>query len=708
MLQVLRLYWLGIAAIAILLNASITLYAQTDTGASAIQPLPFTPLLQDGAAIKNLEAALGAQNPNYSSIETRARELLQKYYRQLPVLKDKRIQRERNMRPTRYLKLDANARRLISQARKQSPAAPNFIGEVPYLFRLHNILAQSYASQKQSLKAVNAYAMAWRYAAIAPPSLAENARLAEIQKNVTQNFLSQMQTTDEANAPNANTNDTLNAAPLQSDDPREKRYAWMRRIFANSDRLAQEDDRQLQRAAREFQSEYENYQKLKQAYYTARPQVDVAELQQLRQRQANPTPAAARQKRDDLQRQWQQSRQKLERIRQNEYQRYLQQRRQRHSAAAYQMALQVRRLELENLELLQRRKRWQGKKNLQERQDLPNDFSGFRALLQFAHKIDPFQAEYARLLSDEFRRVGDTVAAIYYTRLFLALAQAQEQTPPNTNQSATMATPSGVNTPDTAIARYTLRLAGLYQKQGNHIQAADAYEFLLQQPLNAAQQQQARKQLADVHYAHTGKLARAVQLYQAYLAQRSENASPTPSKLSGENMRHIENYTIHKKLAAIARRRLQTATEKEHLQQASAAYRLLQNAQQQAHDELQELEERELRLKRELMGNTDSKRERDYYFVKNMQIAPKKDEIANLAAHIRNLNFNAIILERLAWLAQREQRWQQAETYYREIVRNGTGSQIDRARANLKAIALSQQDGILRSAAQRRAPDFER
>lgn len=646
----------------------LALYAQAAISQTAIPPEApeeknvgeLDSIIAAAPVIQRLENSLGAPSPDYASIAEEAQRQLKQFYTQAtvqPNFNEKRIQSERYLTPN--LSLDANARRLLVQARLQTKARPQFLRESPYLFRLHSILAGAYAGQNRPLKSINEYTMAWRYAKIEPPTIEEKTRLKQLQKKMLMPLAS-----DANKAINPKTPD--NKAITKQ---REERYHWMQHVFADPQRIKQEEDPSLQEAAYLFRKVYLN-------------------------NQSNETT---------------ENKQKLENIRKTAYPRYVKKRRERQSKTAWQMALQIRRLELQNKELYRHRKRnfyktGQGHQNLQEVQSLPTDFSGFRALVEFASKIDPFQKEFARHLADEYRRINNVVAAIHYTRLLIALAEETSQINKNTKPKLAK-----------DLNPYIVRLAGLYQQQGNYIQAADAYEYLLLQESTSKQKQRTRKQLANLHYQHTGKLEQAKELWESYLKQRPKNNKEIDNKNNNDSNntaimdakweRHFEDYNIHKKLATIARRHLDTIKEKASLQKSLASYRQLQKYLKEEENKLQKIEHKKLDLQRKLLNTVSKEKERDYHYLKNMQIKPQKEKIKTFTSHLQKLNFPAL-LERQALLAQRTKHLKLAKQYYREILEIGSGPQIDRARSNLQTITQNKKEGITPSLIM--PPDFER
>ncbi len=655
--------------------------------------------------IERLEESLqqqGQAKPVFRQILSEASAQLKAYYSQF--IQKKRIAYERNQQSPPRHKLDQHSLRLLEQEKRKKFAKPYFVEEVPFLFRLHVITAKSHAALGEPQKAVAAFAMAFRYAKVEPLTLEEQRWQKKIQRL---DFLQLSQRKlDEFRQELASQTDIA-----FTDNERETSYATMSRGFADTVRVSQENNPQYKADAKDFRDEWQRYKQLKKAYRKAARQVDVAKAQNARNFNRNNVDInSIRQQRDGLKSQWEQSKETLEQIRKGSYTNYIIRRRAFHSDVAYQMALQIRRLELENKTLLERKKRPVylrsiGIEELKEKKGVSVDYSGFRALLELAHKINPFHIDYIRLLSDENRHVHNLKQATFYTHLYLQhfYAQTSSLQREEGNQSE-----NTKNTKSIDAQPYILRLGDLYAHRANFIQAARSYELFLNQSkklikedlgaqaTSTASRTRMRvvRYLADLHYKKTGRLERAAQLYEEYL-QVSDDLITRQSDVKKRNDLRLWRCKAFSALGNIARRQQDSQGEQDYLQKAKQEYLNIEKDKLEVQTQIVSLENRLLELKRKLLKREDSSLQKQYYQLKLRELQPKQEEAKYLKSRILQLNLG-YTLERLAFLAWSKRQWSKAEEYYQEVLEKGSGEQIRRARKNLKSLSLTREDGKMR------------
>ena len=244
----------------------------------------------------------GANGSSCPSIIQEAEEELKRYYSQFT--DQKRIQDEREHGPQDYREFDQNTVRLIDAARRGQHLRSYFLRESPYLFRLHVVIGRCHSSLGKSTHAVSHYTTAFRYASW--------------------------------------------ELPLAKDPKQEKEniYLAMNRVFANPERIKEEEVSQIRRDASRFQKELDQYFALKKEYSQAVREIDVQEAKAARGKKA--TVARAIQERDLLKQKFESQTKILENIRNTSYRSYLKRRNQFHADTAYRTARDVKKLELKN------------------------------------------------------------------------------------------------------------------------------------------------------------------------------------------------------------------------------------------------------------------------------------------------------------------------------------------------------------------------
>ena len=600
--------------------------------------------LIDPARITALENQAAGDQPDYIAIIEGARSQLQLYYGQF--IEDQRILDQRLYVPDDPARLDQNTIRLLALAREMRPADAYFLGDSPYLFRLHRLLAQVYDRVDDPRRAVGEYAMALRYAgfpadALQPP-------------------------------PPATDSHALRPVVLA-----------MLRFFGDQERIAQETDGAQVAAANRFRVLADQFNSLSSQLEEAETDVFVAEAQ--RARTGEDRVAAAIARRDGLRLQYLATVNEIEEIRDGPYRTYETGRREAMADVVFRMAIIARRLDLENKELLRRmfgNSFMRGNGDiLAENRTRHRDFGGYRMLLEFAHRIDPENLVYMDYLADEYRTARDLMRAIAFAEKYIERARTLDPPPEN-------------------LANQYLRLAGMYTDRQNYIRAAEAFEAYIA-TAGAAAGPAALLNLADVHFERTGRFARARELYERYLSERGQ----APADLRERCEYHAIAYRIQRNIASIARRERRTDPEKAALDSARESYTLIEADYTRSVEREQELRREMLALKAQLRDRTDPDLEEQYYTLLERDIPEAGAAAGFLRSRLASLNV-AGVLERQAFLAARERRFRDAQSLYREIVSRGTGEQAVRARQNIERINLTLADGLLRPPVL--PPDFER
>ncbi len=618
-------------------------------------PAQFSPsALISKESIRELELQYQAQAPNYQQIQARVTSLLENYYSSLP--NDNPIAQERQLLEQ---ELQRMYERKLSFASAHQPKA-QFLQESPYLFRLHVLAAKCLAALDQPRKSLAQYLMAFRYAAIAPPLLEERAQL--------QPFRS------ESWLPKGRRRELSEEASLAE---KEERYQWMRRYFASNEGIAQEWNPQIQAAAQIFQAELKRYFALKKAYLQAAGQVDIALAKMARGEDAALDTLRAQKR--EAQASWEDALKKLEAIRQGQYREYYNNRRELQGDAAYRMALQARRLAIEDRAFAAKSEGLAYLAGHPKGAVLPAKRArpslhmySYIFFLELAHKIHPLQPFYIALLSDAYQEASELKKAVFFKRLYLrhALAQAGEK-------------------PPAAVSKQYLRLAGLYIEQNNYAKAAESYETFLQTA--PAQEQTAAivKALADLHYHKSGKWQRAKELYHSYLEK--------------EPAAQIQGFSQDKEAArkalVIAKRyeslqRLAHISQKEQEEEAARQYLILARKEFGAVEALIALIEKEWKqlqaqrheLKGQLRKQQDLIKQNAYFRLRNLEIPQKKALLDSLLLRKEAMNYPHV-LEKLAQIAKKNRDFEEARQLYEEIVQRGRQEQIARAYQELRNIA---------------------
>ncbi|MBI3394660.1 MAG: hypothetical protein HY042_02380 [Spirochaetia bacterium] len=605
--------------------------------------------------IRRLETEAAGQQPDCESVIRSATREVSAYTAQF--VQDRRIADERRTQRSSLVDLDKNSARLIALLRGKSYAESSFLGEHPYMVRLHTVLGRCYELMDQPYRASSEYAMAFRYMGIEQP-------FQEIPKD-------------------------------KGDAEREMSWRFMAAGFGDPDRAKQETDPAEKSDAERVQALLREYEDTRVKVEEARKAVDVAAS--VKARGGTADVVKARQTVADVEQRLETTKQALESIRNGSYKKYHEKKSRTAGILAFRLANLVKKLETENKKtarLLNRSSFYRGVGTGElgeERTELRN-FVGYGIFLEFAHKLDPFNKTYVGLLADEYRSSRDLEQAAAFEERYIELASKE-----------------GAATPDDAklkqdLAAHYLKLGGIFTDKKNYILAAKAYEEALSRSVDNDPASSVRLHLADIYFKHTGNFAGAETLLRNALNALDKNDAAALSDRPRTELR-TSKYKIASQLASIDRRSRRTEQERADLAKArtefmavEADYKLLEKAADNIQTQI-------LALKRQLLNQEDDNLQKDYYKLLRIDLPQAKSNADFLRVRLNALNL-PVVLERLAVLALRDRNFEGARDLYREIVTRGNGDQGTRARQNVERINLTLADGLLRDPVL--PTDFER
>ena len=625
------------------------------------------------SVIQDLEDDLRQSSPPYRQILRDGSQELERYYKEL--YREEQILKQVHGEPSKQKRYDENILRLLNLAQKSSFVRPYLLRQSPYLFRLHIILAKSYSALAYQHKALSHYAQAFRYVKLEPLAL-EKAR--QLQDILSKDPIPKSSYHRAAIVAKKETKLAVKFGydGLLSQKKKDERYLWMNDTFASKQRLTEEKDTGFRAAGMRFRSVFKEYSQWQQKYTQILKQLENLGDDDLE---------------DDKKSLWtkeklrietrlRKARVTLESLRKGAYQRYLRRHRKISGDAAFEMALEMRWIEIKKSQKRAPSDK-KGTASFTERiskealldRSATGDLKGLRAVLQLVHKIDPFRLDAVRSLSEQFFFIRDIRQATHFTRLYLQLAQMRQPTPKKKQD----------------IIKHVQRLAALYVEQNKNLEATGSYEFLLRLPLKSQQRLVFVKQLADLHYRHTGHLERAKELYQEYLA-----STVKPSKLTLTDPKQEKPHTLHRlryqsfiNLSAISRKQEKQVQEQEYLQQAREIYIDLEQSVVKKRAKIQDLQSRILRLKQQLQEGTlpvalDAS---SPYRLAQADLRQEQNALQNLKVQLVALSYPTL-LQRLAWLAHGQGRWEEAEELYNELIPRSTGAIRRHARKYLEEI----------------------
>lgn len=601
----------------------------------------------DGGLLDRGDAALEeGRNEDLSGMKDELEENLIRYDGQF--LDGKRTYYERRINPIVSGELDSDAIRRFTVNLNRVPGESRYIGDDPYLFRLHRLLGAIYEESNRPRDAQRQYQEALRYTRLelpVPPTVPENQ-----------------------------------TAESESNNMAESRLMRMAISFGDPERLRQEENPGLKSAGERIAEMAVQYAQLSRMADEARKSIYVAEANLAAGRGGDPAPARAESER--LQDQLNQLKTEINNTFEGSYLDYLRRERSREADVMFRIARLVKAKE----EKLREKGRfaagnsyYRGKGDARGflRTDAGKN-AAYRIWLEAARKIEPENGEYARLLAEEYADSGDYERALDEERAYILTAKNNGADP-------------------WQLAPHYFFLGGLYVQLRDYINGAGAYETYLSidQNGNAESAAQAGLYLADIHFNHTGRLQRAKSLYEEWL-NRSFDRPDAPLKERTE-LRAIR-FRVLKNMASISRQMQRTAMETEYLNRARQVYAAVRSDRSAVETEAARIKLRLNELKKDLRFREDEQMQREYFRLLRMELPAAERDIAFLNARLSVLDGPAI-LERLALLAQRNRDFQGALDLYREILDMGRKDQATRARKNIDRIQQTLADGFLRSPA---------
>ncbi|MBL8019259.1 MAG: hypothetical protein JNM27_06320 [Leptospirales bacterium] len=553
------------------LCVALTLFA-TSLSAQSIYKTPGEVI--DGAVITRLENELAGQNPDLPKIIGEGEAELARYNSQF--IADKRIQDERR---GQHVALSENAIRLMALSRSKEAGRNYFLGDHPYLFRLHRLIGESYDRSRDRYRALNQYAMAFRFTSLEQPYV-----------------------------------ETL------SENDRHARYIQILNGFANEDRLSEERDPQAIADARSFRTDLSQYTKVSADAEEARKQIAGEEARIARGQPGDP--AAARAKFEQLSAQKKALEQRLENVRTTSYKKYATEKQKRDGDLAFLMAVLVQQLEGKNKEIdriLNRSSFYRGiGTELGEDRTPYREFTAYGMVLELANKIDPSNISYVTLLANEYKRSRQVPLALRYFQDYFDLADKLPQRPGDYDANL-------------------LTYAGLYTDSQNYIRASE----LLEKYVKNVNSPQVRLQLADISFQRTGKLERAKELYEQFLSAQPPLDQITDTKKRTESA--LVRYRVHKNLAAIARRSLRTEQELASLQASEGVFRTVEKdfaAARQAEDTIRS---KLFEIKQKVISREDEDLQREYYRLQRIDLTEAAEVTGYIRTRLDSMNFGLVL-----------------------------------------------------------------
>jgi len=549
-------------------------------------------------------------------------------------IEEKRIQDER--RVAERPNLDKNTLRLITLLKEKKYGKIAFAGHSPYLRQLYDALGQCYEKIGDPYLALSAYSEALRYSAL------------ERQKQ-----------------------------PDGTEKERQAIYQSMMASFAHPERIPEERDERLKSAAARAGQLIPQFAEALRRTELAFKAIDAARADAVRG--GNSTVAAAQEAYQVEKRRLDALEMQLEAIRKNEYRAFQAERARSDGNLAFRMATVVKKLEITSKEfarIFNRSSFYRGTGDeLGEERTALRNFVGYAIFLEFAHKLDPDNINYVALLAEEYRSSRNRERAIEFSQKFLTMAREKSDRE--------------------NIARGSYRLAGLYTDARNYIKAEEHYREFLATTTDEEARAAAELTLARIAFEYTGRMDLARELFERSLARKEtqdEAAMDFRSRADSRAMR----YRIHDQLASIFRRAERTDREKAELGKARAIYYALEAESKEYEKEEEELKKQIFTIKKDLLGREDPDLQKDYYRLLRIDLPAVQDRVRYVRVRQSSMPLPGL-LERLAFLSQRERDFTTALNLYQEIIARGNGEEATRARANIERVNLTMQDGRNRS-----------
>ena len=601
--------------------------------------------------ISTLEGQLQTQDP-----ETLAQEVerqIARYTSQFNA--EKRIAAERTRDPSGK-HWDVNLVRLIQIARNREPGERYFLGDSPYLYRLHVLLGKCYEKSGDVRRALAEYNQAFRYNPIEIPA----SRMLPIRMQQTSG---------------------------RESSEVEKVYLSMLDGFADSDRIEQESNGTWKADALQFRKLMQQYTDLKKDLEQQRKQPAVARSILLRGGNANP--AAEEAKLQNMENQMDSLKNQLEQIRNGSFAQYKAQKEQQTGDLVFQMAQLTRQIEKDNKQLqrlTQRSDFYGDSPTVPERTEL-SQFVGYGILLELAHRIDPERLDFLEALSIEYTRSRKTSYAIEFEKRFLELAAAANKSNPGAVEAD-------------RISKRMSNLAGLYTDERRYLKAIEVYEELLNRNQDntpgrnlLSEKSQSIYHLAELYYDHTGQSRRSLELYDQVMA--AIPATPVDD-FSQEMERQRMRFRIRIHQADLQRKIRYTDREKQSLDSAREIYFEVEKSRDAIEAEMQKLKEEILSLKQQLRTSDDSEVRRQYYRKLYIDQPAIQERLSQARTSLKAMNIG-LALERRAFLYLQDHQFNLAIDRYNEMLSRADSRAASRARKNILLVNRTLEDGILRT-----------
>lgn len=589
--------------------------------------------LLDPALIDRAENLAGSDS-DLSEVLPDLERMIHEY--DLQFLTGKRTAYERRVDPLLEKRLDPDELRKLYRDRFLVDAPISYLGNNPLLFRLHRVTGLAYERSGRTQDALNEYLTALRYTPL--------------------------------------------ESPYREEEEVPGMLFRMLASFASPDRMDLESDEQIQQSARNARNLAEEYFRLRREVREAEKRIDVEQAKAARNQPSRI--GAATEDLERLSSRLEQVETSIGEVYRGSYRDYSRRENTTHAEVFYRIAGMVRTLELENKE---RTRIKNARSFLKGQGGVPGinhsvyrNFPGYRKWMELALELWPDNLTYLEELAGELKNSRKIERAIHLEEKYLALAQSRGNIPAET------------------LAVHTYDLGSMYMEIKNYLKAAESFERSFSYGSFAGEGELPRiRMLADLHFHHTGRMDRAKTLYQDYLRRIQEQPLPEAS-WQGPVDRSVAVYTVHKNVAQIYKTEIRPELERQALESAREAFQSVETRFQQLEGEKTAVQERINAMKKELLAGEEERLQREYFRALRMELPEVERRLAYIRAKRDSMNL-PVLLERLAWLAGRRKEFDQALSYYREIVARGDGQQIQRARTNIGRINSFLRTGSLKA-----------
>lgn len=586
--------------------------------------------------INALETQVGQPQGDFTQIAQTSRTMLNQWYRQF--IKDKRIADQRHYPLFDPVNSNINITRLIAEARNRKNIAPYFLGDSPYLQRLHIVLGMAYEKNNDPIHALWSYSMALRY------SKRETRLSGPREKNkVLKGFLQ------------------------------------MSRSWSNPDRLEEESDPQQKTAAQQFNQQLKEYYIATSRCEKLQREVYAKEAQMVRGQAGPADVTAVKNSRDAVCDSEKRLFESLSEIQSGAYNSYVKTRNKKEAGVAYNMALLVKKIEDQNT--INFRKKNEGSflrsigDTRRTNKTKSNLHTGYSRLLELAHFLDPDDRVYLELLAIQNQRSQRVKEAIAWQLKYLELSKTQNSDPGQYKKGY-------------------LRLSQLYESNREYVQSANALEtyFKLEdQPDNLSEH---NLRLANLHFKYTGRLERALELFEKE-SRRLDQMELANNQESGNWKRKVRRHSVLEKSAFIQNRFRNPDQEEDLLLRAVLVYQNMNEEYKQLLIQKTALDKKLRDIKEQILEIENEELQGQYYLILQKELPELINRIDTLNRRMGQLN-HAKILDRLVKLAWQKKQFRKIQGYYREIINIGNSRQATLARRNLDLIEKIMSDGIVR------------